>query len=86
MGKCVFGVLVCNGSLFVIYVLLLGWFGEMGVVLEGVCFVDCDNLLELFGYVCWDVLLGYWMECVEYMLVVINLVNWYYYVSVIGVI
>lgn len=84
VGKCLVGVLVLNGSLFVSYVLLCGFFVEFGVVYEGVCYVDCDNLFELFVYFCWDGKVGYCMCDFEVMLVVVNLVDCDYYVNVMG--
>ncbi|NTX30857.1 TonB-dependent siderophore receptor [Burkholderia pyrrocinia] len=73
VGKRSAGVSSSNGSLFVGYAPLSGFFAEAGVIYEGARYADRDNLLTLPAHVRWDGKLGYRMRDLDLTLAVVNL-------------
>jgi len=83
-GKRSAGVSSANGSLFISYAPVLGFFSEAGLVYEGARYVDVNNQLDLPAYVRRDGKMGYRFRKVEVTLAVTNLTNKNYYVTSTG--
>lgn len=83
-GKRSAGVSSANGSLFVSYAPVQGFFAETGLVYEGARYVDVNNLLDLPAYTRWDGKLGYRFQKAEVTFAVTNLMDRRYYVTSTG--
>ena len=83
-GKRSAGVSSANGSVFVGYAPVQGFFAEAGVIYEGSRYVDVANRLDLPAYTRWDAKAGYRFPKVELTLAVTNLSNRSYYPTSTG--
>lgn len=83
-GKRSAGVSSANGSLFVSYAPVQGFFAETGLVYEGARYIDANNLLDLPAYTRWDGKLGYRFPKAEVTFAVTNLADRRYYVTATG--
>lgn len=78
-GKRSTGVSSANGSLFLSYAPVLGFFSELGLVYEGSRYADVANQFDLPAYTRWDGKIGYRFPKVELTFAVTNLTNRRYY-------
>jgi len=83
-GKRSAGVSSANGSLFISYAPVQGFFAETGLVYEGARYIDNNNLLDLPAYTRWDGKLGYRFQKAEVTFAVTNLTDRRYYVTATG--